>query len=274
MASKHFLINPDSKPSSQQDVLEVEQRRVKQNADIWDKKERLAKEAFEEPCTLKHTFGRVIVKADLQSKNYTTFADGTKIRLERQYNNFNRRETQPVNVVVVSAEYIPIGSEILVSHNALHDSNKIFSYTSPSGKKSVDVQYYALPETDCFAWRDENGELKPMQNFEFGLRVFKPYEGDLKWIKPALVKDVLFITTGEFKGMVCHVLKASDYQIIFQGLDGKEDNVIRVRHSQDPNYEREEIIAISHVMTEQVSCGTLLIGLEASKSKTLKEYYD
>ena len=64
---------------------------------------------------------RVIIKVDLESKNSHTFKDGTKIRLERIYDNFNMRYVKPVNGIVVNAKDIPEGAEILIHHNATHD---------------------------------------------------------------------------------------------------------------------------------------------------------
>lgn len=112
-----------------------------------------------------------------------------------------------------------------------------------------------------------------MKNFEFALRVYKPYSGRIAFITPEIVKDVLYITTGKLKNKVCHTLKASDYTIIYQELNGREGRLIRLRHSEDSSFEREEITAVSHPLTEQVNNGELMIGLEPSKAKTLKEYY-
>ena len=260
MGSKYFLVNPNIDHLTPDEVQEVEAKQQEKLQHHWESREARAKEAFEEQCNLKHTYGRVIVKADLEAKNYHTFSNGLTIRRERNFNEFNRRITQPVNAICISGEDIEPGSEILISHNALHDTNKIFSYKS----KSPDIQYYSLPEYDCFAWRDKEGNMRPMKNFEFGLRVFKPYSGPLEGIAPTLIKDTLYITTGLLAGKVAHTLKASDYEIIFQGLDGKEDRLIRISHSEDENFDREEIIAIADDLTEQVACGTLLVGLEPS----------
>lgn len=222
---------------------------------------------------LKYVHGRVICKADLQSKNSHKFEDGTVIRLERQYNEFNRRITEPVNATVISAENIPPGSEILIGHNALHESNLIYDYL-PEVAESSDVKYYSLPEEDCFAWRDANGVLNPMKNFVFALRVFKPYTGEIKGIEPSLLKDILYITTGELKGNLCHVLKASDYEIIFQGQNGREERKIRTRHFEDEMNEREEILGVSHQLNKLLKSGDLLIGLSPKDCKTLKNYND
>lgn len=217
---------------------------------------------------LKYVYGRVICKVDLQSKNSHRFEDGTVIRLERQYNEFNRRITEPVNATVVSAEHIPTGSEILIGHNALHESNMIYDYVSGEAESS-DIKYYSLPEEDCFAWRDSEGNLNPIKNFAFALRVFNPYVGELKGIKPTQLKQILYITTGELKGNICHVLKASDYEIIFQGQNGREDRRIRLRHFEDENNEREEVLAIAHDFNKLLKAGHLLIGLDEKDCKKL-----
>lgn len=266
MAVKHFIINQNVQHSSQEDIAEIEQKKVAITSERWANRERKAKEAFEQECNLKHTFGRVIVVVDLQEKNYHTFSDGTKIRRERQFNEFNRRITQPVQGTVISGDGIPKGSEILVFHNSFHDTNKIFSYKS----LSPDIQYFSIPEYDCYAWRNEQGEMQPMPNFEFGLRIFKPYEGMIIGQPPTQIKDVLFMTTGALKGLVVHTLISSDYEIIYQNKDGREANLIRIRHSDDPNFDREEIQAISHYLTDEVNRGTLKIGVTPKDCKTLK----
>lgn len=225
--------------------------------------------------SLKHTKGRVVIEIDLEFKNSHKFSDGTVIRLERDYENFNKRETQPVNAIVISAEHIPVGSEILISHNALHEVNLINDYKKLSGKQQASgIRYYSLPETDCFAWRNSQGELCPMKNFAFALRVFEPYKGVLQGIEPQLIKNVLYITTGEFSGNVCHVLKASDYEIVFQGQNGREERIVRCRHFEDDYNEREEIVAVDHELTDKLNNGGILIGLTPTDCKNIFEYYD
>ncbi len=264
---KHFLINPNIAELSQEEIQSIEKQSTQLSDNIWKKREGKAKEAVQEKCTLKYIDGRVIIMVDLEKKNQTTFSNGTVIRLERQFNNFNRRETQPVQGIVISAEYIPEGSEILISHNALHESNKIFSYKT----SSPDIQYYSIPESDCFAWTDKDGTIKPMKNFEFALRVYEPYRGNIAGIKPTLMKEVLFITTGKLAGNVVHTLKAADYQVVYQGQNGKEANLIRIRHSEDENFDREEILAISNSLTERYNNGELKIGLSISDCETIQE---
>lgn len=269
MPVKTFLLNPNIQPLSKEEISQIEQRNISVSASAWDSREQLAKEQLEQECNLIHTYGRVIVRVDMEAKNFHTFQDGTKIRRERQFNDFNRRVTQPSNATVISGEGIPKGSEILIAHNSTHDTNKIFSYKTTS----PDIQYFSIPEYDCFAWRNEKREMQPMKNYEFGLRVYKPYTGRISFITPELIKNVLYLTTGYLKGQVVHTLLASDYEIVYQNTDGKEGNLVRIRHSEDPNFDREEVQAISHYLTEKVSQGTFHIGLTPENCKPLNEYY-
>ena len=213
--------------------------------------------------------GRVVISVDLESKNSHTFSDGTKIRLEREYNNLNQRETKPVNATVIDGEDIESGSQILIHPNVTHDTYKIFDRTRLSGEvESSDVKYFSVPIEKCFAWLD--GETwKPLKTFEFGLRVYKPYDGVIEGIEPTLVSDVLYVTTGELAGSIVQTLKACDYEIIFQGLDGREDRLIRFRHFPNEDHEREEVIAVRNDLTDLYNEGKLLIGLSPSTAKSI-----
>ena len=213
---------------------------------------------------------RVIVKVDLESKNSHTFKDGTKIRLERVYDNFNMRYVKPVNAIVVNAKNIPEGAEILIHHNSTHDTYRIFNYKSFTEDASSDIKYYSIPMEECFLWRKKSKDSwKPLNNFITALRIFQPYTGFLEGITPTVIKDKLYITSGELKGNVCEVLKATDYQIIFQGDDGIEENIIRLRHFEDGYNDREEVIAINHELTEMVITGNILVGITPADATKL-----
>jgi hypothetical protein len=213
--------------------------------------------------------GKVIISVDLESKNSHTFSDGTKIRLERQYNNLNRRETHPVNATVISGEGMNSGSQILIHPNMTHETYRIYDYAPLSGTiEGSDIKYYSIPEEQCYAWLDGD-TWKPLKNFDFALRVYIPYVGLIDGIEPTLVKDVLYVTTGEFKGKVVHTLKSCDYEIIFQGSNGQEDRLIRFRHFPDQEHEREEVIAVDEYLTKKVNNKELIIGLSPLKAKTI-----
>lgn len=220
---------------------------------------------------LKHVEGKVVISIDLQGKNYHTFSDGTKIRLERQFDNLNRRYTEPVNAKVVSGEDIPEGTEILIHPNVVHDSNRVFNYCQLSGEETgSDIKYYSAPEEMCFAYLD-NREWKPLKGFDFGLRVYKPYTGFLHGIEPTQLKDVLWVTTGELKDKAVLTVKAADYMIIFQNTDGREGQLIRFRPFGNEKINREpEAIAILQEVTDKILSGEYLVGLSTSDAKPLE----
>ncbi len=224
---------------------------------------------------LKHRPGRVVVLVDLEKKNSHTFEDGTTIRLERDYNNFNNREVKPVNAIVVSAEHIPTGAEVLITHNATHEVNRIYDYKNLSGEDiASDNKYFSLPEGDCFLWRFDNGEWQPCPPYETALRIFEPYKGLLEGIEPKLKKELLYVTSGEYSGQVVRTLKACDYEIVFQNEKGREERIIRFRPNGDEKTKRDpEAIAIDHILTAMVDSGELLVGLSTKDCKAIETIY-
>ena len=220
---------------------------------------------------LKAPSNRVIIKVDLESKNSHTFKDGTKIKLERVYDNFNMRYVKPVNAEVVDAKDIPAGAEILIHHNATHDTYKIFNYQRPTTEASSDIQYFSIPIEECFMWREGKGSIwNALNNFVTALRIFKPYKGMLQGIEPEVMNNKLYITSGELKGRAVNTVISSDYEIIYQNDDGTEGRIIRLRYFPDGN-DRNEIIAINDNMTELLEIGELLVGYNKSDAKQLKE---
>lgn len=215
---------------------------------------------------MKAVEGKVIISVDLESKNSHTFEDGTKIRLERQYNNLNVRETNPVNAIVIDGEDMVPGSQILIHPNCTHDTNRILNHTALSGRvEGSDVKMFSVDVSKCYAWLDGD-TWRPLKNFDFALRVYRPYEGAIHGIEPTPIPDVLYVTTGEFVGKVVHTLKACDYEIIFQGTSGREERLIRFRHFPGQDNEREEVIAIDDYLTDLVHTKKLLIGLSSSNA--------
>lgn len=268
---------------SKQDIEDIEARKINSIIQADKSIEEINKQLLErDDSCLVHVKGRIIVKFDLDGKNTHTFSFGQKIRHEREYNNLNRRETKPVNAIVVNSEYVPIGSEILVHHNSCHPVNQIFNYLLLSSKESAStVKYFSVPEDECFFYREKNSSTwKPCNGWATALRVYEPIKTMLIGIEPKLVKNVLFVTSGGLKNKVCHVVKASDYEIIFLGIDGVEQRFIRLRNFNDKKIElkyknieflqqtneREEIIAINNNLTKKVLKGELLIGLDSSKA--------
>lgn len=212
------------------------------------------------------TWKRIFVKIDMDLKNHIRLDANTEINLRRDTDNFDKKYTNPINGIVVQSDKMPIGAEILLHHNACHDTYRIFDFKEINGEYTTD-RYFSIPESECYTWRIGNGEWQPCEGFELGLRVFKPYSGVLPSILPTQIKNKLYITTGELKDKVVMTKGASDYEMIFQDKNGRESRLIRIRHFNEPNNLREEIVAICHGTTEQVKDGRLLIGLSPTNLK-------
>jgi len=273
MAVKHFLINPYKGETDSETITAIHEEKssILLGSDIQSNKS--AKEKISQDDDLVHVHGRVVVKADMGYKNSYTFQNGQTIRLERDYNNFNRRETQPVNVIVISGEGIPKNAEVLVDHNSLHETNRINSYKNILEHEESDkVRYYSIPVEKCFAWRVGSNEWNPFAPFEFALRVFKPYDGLIAGIEPELLKDTLYVTTGELKGNIVKTLVASDYQVVFQGEDGREKYLIRFRPYGDEVQKREpEAIAILDELNAKYKKSQLMVGYSPTDAKSKNE---
>lgn len=222
---------------------------------------------------LSPTSGRVVVKVDTDFKNNHTFSFGLTIRHERQWNNLNKRETQPVNAFVVSSDHIPEGAEILIHHNATHPVCEIFNLKPLSGQEVAStVKYFSIPETQCYLWRLGTEKWQPLKGFATALRVFAPIKTQFYGIAPQLIKNTLFITSGELENKVVHTLKACDYEVIFRNEKGIEEKVIRCRHFPNEKNEREEITSIDNNLTDKVNNGEIYVGISVTDAKPLKEY--
>jgi len=221
---------------------------------------------------LKHTTGRIVIQVDMNYKDSHRFESGEEIKLIRRVDNFDRKHTEPVNAIVISSENIQEGAEILIHHNSLHDSNRLFNHKPLSGSDiAADIKYFSIPELEVYLWRMSGEEWKPVKGFATGLRVFEPYKGVIQGIPPKQLKDILYITSdGDLKGQVVMTLKASDYEVVFQD-EGRERRVIRLRHSDTEDLEREEVQLIHHDFTKKVNKGDLLIGLTPSDAKQLNK---
>lgn len=215
------------------------------------------------------TYKRLFVRVDLNYKNSHAFTGGETISLKRDNDNFNRRETQPVNGIVIHSAIIPSGAEVLMHHNSTHPTYEIFDFKELDGEYIAGTErYFSIPETECFAWRIGDNEWNPAPGFELGLRIFQPYEGAISGILPKQIKNKLYITSGDYKGKVAMTKGNCDYQIVFQNLSGREDSIIRLRNfPNDPTHIRNEIVAIDHETTDRIINGDFLIGLSPTNCK-------
>lgn len=221
---------------------------------------------------LKSVSGRVIVKADKEQKNFYTFKNGVVIRMERDYNNLDRSYTQQVLGEVVDAEKIPAGSLVLFHFNSLHETNLITNADILSGEDIASgIKTYSIPEENCYLWKQkEDDNWQPCNGFATALRVFEPYKGMMQDIPPTKVKDVLYVTSGIYKGKVVKTLKACDASIIFRNEKGVDETIIRFRPLGDEKSNREpEAIAIMESLTSKVNNGDLYIGIDEKTAQPL-----
>lgn len=269
--SKYFVINEAIENVSVEDIKTIEKKRNERLRSAYQKgRDTTKKRLTSETVGINHVYGRVIIKIDIDSKNTHTFSNGQSIYLGRQYNNLNRRETEPVNAIVVDAEYIPKGAEILIHPNSIVDGNRIFDYAEIGEEEGNSLRYYSIEEYSAFLYRMEGEDWKPLKGFITALRVFEPYRGNVAGIVPQQLKNILYITSGELKGKACHTLNGCDYEIIFQDRNGQGSRLIRARHYENEIHDREEITAISNEITSKINEGIYFIGITNSDCKTLK----
>jgi hypothetical protein len=224
---------------------------------------------------ITHTEGRVIVKVDKDGKNWHTFEDGTRLRLEREFNNLDRKHVSQVLGEVVSGDGIAEGALILFHHNAIHDVNKIFDHGILTKEEEIaGLEIYSFEERECFLWKEKGKEIwNPLKGFATALKVFTPYTGSLQGIPHEEIKGTLYITSGELNGKVVHTLKAVGLPIIFNNEDGRETTILMVRHFEDGSEpEREEITVISHTLTNMVKKSELYVGITAEDCKSINQY--
>lgn len=221
---------------------------------------------------LKNVEGRIVVKADKDGKNWHTFSDGKKIRLERDYNNLDYKYTKQVLGEVVSADDVPTGAMLLFHHNCIHPVNQIFNHSKLSGEEITSgVEIFSFSTDECYLWKmPGDKEWKPLKGFATALRVFEPYLGVLQNIPHKKIENILYLTSGNLKGNVCHTLKACDMPIIFNNDEGVEETIIRCRHFEDEEHEREEIVAINHDLTKKIENGSLYVGVTEKDCKPIK----
>lgn len=224
--------------------------------------------------SLNHVAGKVIVKVWMEEKNYHTFENGQRIRLERNIENLDIKYTRISQGEVVDSEYLPQGAVVLFHPNQIHDTNRIFNYGSLSGSDiASEIHYYSISEHSIYLYREGDGSYKPLRGYATALRVYKPYTGILQGISPKKIENVLWVTSGELKGKVVYTVVAADYTLIFQENNGREGQVIRFRPFGNIKENREEeAIAIFHDLTDKVINGEYLVGISVSDAKKINEY--
>ncbi len=266
MANKKYFVFDDGVRLSKQENAKLRLDKEKEERERYKRKIENEAQKLQGEDNLIHVEGKVVIKIDMDSKDSWTFQNGMKIEYRRRFNNLNVRETSPVNAITISGENINKGAEILIHPNAVQDSYRIFDY-----KDSVDtIRYYSIPIDMCFAWHDGN-DWCPLPPYAFALNVYKPYEGILTGIEPTQLKDTLFVLTGELQNKVVKTIPFSSYIIVFQGKNGREQQIIRFRpFGDEKNGREEEAVAVLNDVTEKVLKGMFIVGISISDAKKIK----
>jgi len=213
---------------------------------------------------IKPAKGRLLIKCDRDFKNNHTFQSGLTIRLERNVNNLNHRETMPVQGELL-APYMdaPIGSTIIFHPNSIHPSNEIYNHSELSGEEiASNIGIYAIPESECYLWKSKDmTDYQPIKGYAIGLRVFEPYNGILQGIPHKKIPNTLFVKSGIYKNKIVRTVKASDYEMVFRNQEGREERIIRFRTYYPTYNEREEVLFIEEKLTTDLFNKKLLVGL-------------
>jgi len=193
--------------------------------------------------------GSVLVEIDIDKKNWHS-VEGTDVmlRLERGVENFNRRETEPVQGIMVSGDIdgCSPGDELLLHHNSTHEMHEVAGVELEYPKK-----VFSVPISMVYGF-NSSGVWKPTPGFFFGLRVFKLPTGIISH-DPIKIKDTVHVFTGSNKGLVVITLKSCDYEIVFQDR-GREASLIRIRD--------EEVLAVDNESLKKIQKGEYISGVD------------
>lgn len=216
---------------------------------------------------MKAIKGKSLVRVDINKKNWHTFESGLRIEIRRGYNNFDQREVRPVQGICEDSEKIPKGSEVLVHHNATHDTYKVFN-EKKLGEEN-DIVLFSVPDNFIYAYREEGSkEWMPLEGFMIVKRVFQPTVMDAKiYIPTQVLKNRLYVSRGTFEGLCINTAIACDYEIVFQGTNDQEQRLIRMRDTS--NLEYNECLGVDYEYTEKINKGELLVGLTADTATKL-----
>lgn len=197
---------------------------------------------------MKATQGNVLIKIDLEQKKKYKFSNGAEIFISRGH-EYNLRLDNPNVAEVIDAENIPTGALVLIHHNSIQDSFKVFE----------EENIFSVPNDMVFLYYYDN-EWLPNTGFVIAERIFKPYKGVLIGIESELVKNRMWIVKGLYAGACAITLKNCDYEIVYF-LDGKEHSIIRTR--------TREIIGEDVLLGEQIKNNIYLVGINPQDAKTL-----
>ena len=222
---------------------------------------------------MKHLKDKVIVKIGTKQKETLDWVGGTTLKIEKGH-DFNLRQDLASMGFMISSDYIPQGSRVLLHHLSSQISYEVADediLTDEERKEGYKI--FSIPEDNVFCFRLEGEtEWQPAKNYLITLRMYQPYLGALVGIDPIRINGRLWVLKGgdlfeeeftDLSGTCCIVTDHSDYEIIFHDTDNKEYRILRTRN--------REISAIDHYLTEKVNKGEILLGLNENDCVTLNE---
>lgn len=199
---------------------------------------------------MKATQGNVLVRMDLTQKERYKFSNGQEIYISRGH-EYNLRLDNPNVAEVIHSEKIPAGSIVLMHHNAVHDTYKVFEIK--------DENVYSVPSDMIFLYDNGYGWIQN-EGFVISQRIFKPYEGLIIGMQPELVKNRLYILKGLYEGKCVVTLDNAAYRIVYF-LEGREHSIIRTRI--------REIVAEDVELGKKIEVGEYLVGTTAKDAAKL-----
>jgi hypothetical protein len=211
---------------------------------------------------------RVLIAVDLKYKDRVLLGEsGVVLERPRDYDNLNHRETKISQGWVVNSDYLPIGSEVLVSHNSFHDTNRLFGLDIEIELLNIGV--YAVPKMETYCYKYGSKKWNACEGFLLGMKLFEPYNGIIEGIEPKEIKRTLFVTSDcKLKHKVVDTVNAAVLPIVFNDEDFNEIIINRIRHfPNESDNVREEVLCINQEKTKKVLKGELLIGNNKSDCK-------
>jgi len=205
---------------------------------------------------------RVLVKVPMDLKEFYQLADDVKLFWPRWINNFDGREDNPVNGVVVNGEGLEEGVEVLLEHNATHESNEIFDSDYPL---EPNFKLFSVAVTEVLLWRykyDKEDKLKGWQLYRNVMIVSNLFihRKSIIILEPEQIKNRVFVLRGQYENKALIVAKAVAYTIVYQEANGRDAQITIMKDTE--SIDVPVILGVDEGLTEKVLCGEVSMAKE------------
>ncbi len=212
----------------------------------------------------------ILLKIQTKNKEIYNLTEDAQIEISKGF-NFNRREDYPSYGVVIDAQKIPAGAEVLVHHNSTEEAYRVPDYNFLTEQEKLDGwKVFTIDRDMVFVYRTDGKDWLPCEDFLITKRLFTPYKGKIAGVGNQRVKNRLFVVRGndvwdeketDLTGKVMVVTENSDYEIIFHNHEHREERLIRTRH--------RELQAIDEGLTKKLKKGLVYLGLNETDCKPI-----